>query len=100
MQDPRLRIAATIILSVAAFSSIAGAVAVFCWWLVFSGGKRALPSLPVALSIGFVVGLVGVMVELSGGDGISYIVRIGVVLLIAAWAYHELQEGDLLGVSV
>lgn len=100
MQDPRLRIAATILLSVAAFTSLAGTVAAFFWWLLFSGGRKALPSLPVAISIGLVVGLVGMMVQLTGGDGISYTLRIGMVLLIAAWAYHELQEGDLLRVSV
>ncbi len=38
MQDPRIRIAAAAILSVAAFISVQGAVFAFLWWLVFTPG--------------------------------------------------------------
>jgi phage-related protein len=36
MQDPRIRIAAAAVLSLAAFLSLHGAAAAFLWWLVFT----------------------------------------------------------------
>lgn len=35
---------------------------------------------------------------LSGGDGLSYFVRISSILLIASWAYSERYPGELLDV--
>ena len=43
MQDPRLRLFATVILSVAAFASAIGAVAALAWWLLFTPRTKALP---------------------------------------------------------
>ena len=42
MQDPRLRLFATVILSVAAFASAIGAVAALAWWLLFTPRTKAL----------------------------------------------------------
>jgi len=36
------------------------------------------------------------LVSLSGGDGLSYLFRISVVLLVAAWAYGTRRGGEFL----
>lgn len=51
MQDARLRLGATLLLSFAAFSSIFGAVMALFWWIVVARGERNLPGdAPVVLS--------------------------------------------------
>jgi energy-coupling factor transporter transmembrane protein EcfT len=100
MQDPRLRLAATVILSAAAFGSMSGAVAVLFWWLLFTPRLSALPGVKVLLPIFGTITVTALVSEWAGGDGISYLIRMVAILLIAAWAYADRQEGDMLAVAV
>ncbi len=100
MQDPRIRIFSIIILSLAAFASLWGAAAVFLWWLVFTPSFRSLHR-----SRGLVLFLISVLLfaflaEIFSGNGISYGIRMGVIILIAGWAYGERVPGEFLSVSV
>ncbi len=100
MQDPRLRILATVALSVAAFASVAGAVAVLAWWLLFTPRWRALPHPKGFAGVLAMIAASAVLSEFSGGDGLSYLIRMTAILLVAAWAYADRQDGELLDVAV
>ncbi len=100
MQDPRLRLLATVVLSLAAFASVTGAVAALAWWLIFTPRTRALPRPGVLLSLVAMIALTALVSAWSGGPGLSYLIRMTAVLLIAAWAYSETKEGEVLAVAV
>ena len=100
MQDTRLRIVALAALTVGAYLSIAGALLACTWWLVFSHRRRDLPAPRTVLYLGVMVLLAGIATSLSGGDGLSYLVRIGAVLLVASYAYSHRQDGELMDLGV
>ncbi len=93
MNDPRYRLLAVVALSAAAFLSVPGAVGAALWWLACS--DRSLPEGRAVLYLGVTVLLAAVATSLSGGDGISYLVRMAGVALIAAHAYASTRDGDL-----
>ena len=100
MQDPRLRLLATAALSVAAFASTAGAIAALVWWLLFTPRAKALPRPGVFLSLIAMIAATALVSAWGGGPGLSYFIRMTVVLLLAAWVYAETQEGEVLAVAV
>lgn len=100
MQDARLRIGATVLLSCAAFSSVFGAVLVAVWWAVVARGERNLPGTRPATVIFGTIVLVAAFTEVWGGDGFSYGFRMTVVTLIAFWAFGRGREGDLMNTAV
>jgi hypothetical protein len=100
MQDARLRVAAALLLSLAAFTSVAGAIGALIWWILFTPRISSLPRpRVVVLLFGFVAAISGIT-ALCGGDGLSYFIRMSAIILIAGWAYHERHSGELLDVSV
>ncbi len=100
MQDPRLRLLSTVVLSLAAFVSTTGAIVAFIWWLAFTPRTKALPRPGVLLSLIAMIAVTALVSELGGGPGLSYFVRMVAVLLLAAWAYAETEEGEVLAVAV
>jgi hypothetical protein len=100
MQDPRIRIASAAILSVAAFISIQGAVAAFLWWLVFTPRVTIVKRIPGILSIILVVAFFSFVLEILGGGGILYFIRMSVILLIGMWIYDEQKSGEFLAAGV
>jgi hypothetical protein len=100
MQDPRIRLAGTVILSVASFVSVTGALLTGLWWLVCTSRGTSFQDIRTVLLVFLVPLIAAAATALSGGDGLSYLVRISAVLLIASWAYSERYPGELLDVSV
>jgi len=100
MQDARLRIFSTFLLSCAAFSSVAGAVLVFVWWTIFAREKRNLPRRRTAGIIFGTLALVAVFTTFVGGDGAGYFLRLSVVMLIAFWAFGGGAGEELFDVAV
>ncbi|MCM2466130.1 energy-coupling factor transporter transmembrane protein EcfT [Methanoculleus oceani] len=100
MQDPRLRLLATVLLSAAAFASTAGAVAALVWWLLFTPRTKALPQPGVFLPLVGMIAVTALVSAWGGGPGLSYFIRMTVLLLLAAWAYTATEEGEVLGVAV
>ncbi len=100
MQDPRIRLGVTILLSVAAFFSITGALLTVLWWLVCTRRTTSFGSPRVFLLVLILPGIAACATMFSGGDGISYFIRIASILLIASWAYSERYPGDFLDFSV
>jgi hypothetical protein len=100
MQDARVRLGCAALLSVAAFFTIACAVAVFFWWLIFTPRMRSVRNRKVVLVMLTLIGIIAVMITISGGDGFSYLMRMGVIVLIGTWLYAEQGPGDFLSVAV
>lgn len=100
MQDPRIRIGSAALLSVAAFISVEGAFAAFIWWLVFTPRITTIKNRSVIAGMLILIGLVSVMITVLGGNGVAYFVRMGVIILIGAWAWSEQQQGEFLSMSV
>jgi len=100
VQDARLRIVSTFLLSCAAFSSITGAVLVFMWWTIFARDRRNLPGRRTAVIIFGTLALVAVFTALVGGDGAGYLLRLSVVMLIAFWAFGGGAGEELFDVAV
>ena len=100
MQDPRIRLGSTVLLSVAAFISIPGALLSVLWWILCTGRTTSFHDLRTVGLVLMLPLIAASATSLSGGDGASYLVRVAVVLLIASWAYSERYPGEFLDVSV
>lgn len=100
MNDVRIRIGTAAILSVTAFLNITGAVAVFIWWLIFTPRFKAMPYISVTAGFAAMIGVVATVLQITTGTGISYGIRIAVILLIAMWLWSEQQPGDFFSLGV
>jgi hypothetical protein len=100
MQDPRLRVVSTIALSVGSFVSLQGALVVMAWWLVFTPSFLMFRRSPGVLLPFVPIGLVSVAVQISGGDGLSYLIRLLSLTLVAIWMFQEWKGGEFLGTAV
>lgn len=96
MQDPRLILLSTAALSLAAFSGAWGALLTLGWWLLATPREIPLRRWRSLLGLSALVIATAALVALSGGNGLSYLFRISVVLLIASWAYGRRRGGELL----
>lgn len=100
MEDIRCRLLSTLALSFAAFSSVHGAFLSLAWLAIAESGRRSLPHLKRFMYYGGVVITISILIALSGGDGLSYGIRIFALLLVAAWAYAEYRGGEMLDLFV
>ena len=100
MQDPRIRLVTTIMLSIAAWISVSGAILSILWWLVCGRAKTSIKTLRSLFLILIIPAVMGLAALWSGGDGLSYFIRISAVLIIASWMYAERYPGELLDVGV
>jgi hypothetical protein len=94
MQDPRIRLLAACLLSAAAFLSLIGAVAAVAWWLIFTPRLRCIRHRTAVLAAGVLFCVVALVISLSGGDGVSYLIRMTAILLIGTWMYADSVPGD------
>jgi len=100
MQDARLRLLSVLLLSVASFISVAGAALTVLWLLLYPGYlAAALRSRALYLLLS-VLGLVALVMTYSGGDGISYLARMGVLLLLGFTIVRGWSPGEFLDLSV
>jgi len=100
MQDPRIRIAAAAVLSLAAFISLQGAAAVFLWWLVFTSRLQLAKRIKMVFSIILMIAFFSLILELFGGGGLSYFIRMTVIVLIGMWLFSEQKSGEFLSIGV
>jgi energy-coupling factor transporter transmembrane protein EcfT len=96
MQDIRLRAGAAALLSFGAFASITGAAVVFIWWLVFSHPLQVMKKMRMVIPTIILIAFFGLILELTGGGGISYGLRMTVIILIGAWVYTNYRQGEFL----
>jgi energy-coupling factor transport system permease protein len=96
MQDIRLRAGTAAFLSLTAFSSITGAAIVFIWWLAFSHPLQVVKKMRMVIPAIILIIFFGFILELTGGGGFSYCLRMTVIVLIGAWMYIGYREGEFL----
>jgi hypothetical protein len=96
MQDIRLRVGAAALLSLVAFISITGAAMVFLWWLAFSRPLQVLKKMRIVTPAIILVIFFGFILELMGGQGLSYCLRMTVIILVGAWVYTTYHQGEFL----
>jgi hypothetical protein len=96
MQDIRLRVGTAALLSLVAFTSMWGAAVVFIWWLIFSRPLQVLRKMRMVIPALILIGFFGLVLELTGGGGLSYCLRMTVVILIGAWVYSGYCQGEFL----
>lgn len=99
MQDPRIRLLATVFLSCAAWISLPGAILTMLWWIVW-GKTTSIRSIKTLLLFLLIPAVMSVAAAFSGGNGLSYFFRITSVFIIASWMYAERYPGELLDVGV
>jgi energy-coupling factor transport system permease protein len=100
MQDIRLRAGTAAFLSLAAFTGTWGAAVVFIWWLIFSCPLQVLGKMRVVIPAMLLVVFFGIVLELTGGGGIAYCLRMTVIILIGAWVYTGYRRGEFLSLWV
>jgi energy-coupling factor transport system permease protein len=96
MQDIRLRAGTAAVLSLVAFTSIGGAAVVFIWWLAFSRPLQVLKKMRIVIPAIILIAFFGFVLEFTGGGGISYGLRMTVIILIGAWVYTGYRQGEFL----
>jgi energy-coupling factor transport system permease protein len=96
MQDIRLRAGAAALLSLAAFTSATGAVVVCIWWLAFSRPLQVFRKMRMVIPAIILILFFSIVLELTGGGGISYCLRMTVIILVGAWVYTLYHQGDFL----
>ncbi|PKL58293.1 MAG: hypothetical protein CVV34_03015, partial [Methanomicrobiales archaeon HGW-Methanomicrobiales-5] len=96
MRDVRLRTGIATLLSLVAFYSVPGAVAVFIWWLIFTPNFRIVGKNRLVLPSIALIGVFSVLLEITGGGGFSYFFRMMVVILIGAWLLSGQKHGEFL----
>ncbi|MCP1715189.1 energy-coupling factor transporter ATP-binding protein EcfA2 [Methanocalculus alkaliphilus] len=98
--DGRLRLLSVISLSLGAFISIGGALLALVWWAGASRKGRRLPEKRLIAALALLILVPAVVTEILVGGGVSYGIRMGVILLISFWAYAEFRGGDMLDIFV
>lgn len=100
MQDVRLRTGVAVLLSLTAFFSLFGAIAAGCWCLVFARHLSLEKHGRLFLALALFVGFFAVVLSVSGGDGLSYFIRMMAIILIGVWVYSEQKKGEFLRLGV
>ncbi|KQC03462.1 MAG: hypothetical protein APR53_05035 [Methanoculleus sp. SDB] len=100
MQDPRLRLFSVFALSLAAFASDAGALLAILWWAAVALRHRTSVPGRAGGAIWIMVLAVAAGIQVTGGNGLSYLLRMTAILIIAGWAYRGQHGGDVLDVAV
>jgi energy-coupling factor transporter transmembrane protein EcfT len=96
MQDIRMQTATAALLSLAAFASITGAAIVFIWWLAFSHPVKVMKKMHMVIPAIILIAFFSLILELTGGGGFSYGLRMTVIILIGAWMYTNYRQGEFL----
>jgi energy-coupling factor transporter transmembrane protein EcfT len=100
MQDPRLRLFSILTLSLAAFASDGCALLAILWWAALTLRHRKYVPGRAACAIWIMVAIVAAGIHITGGNGLSYLLRMTAILIIAGWAYRGQRGGDVLDVAV
>ncbi len=100
MQDSRIRLISLISLSIATFLSVPGALLALMWLFLSPGTlKETVKSAAFWVIILFVT-IIATATQVTGNDGISYLIRTGVIILLAFSVYREWHPGEYLDLSV
>lgn len=99
MKDPRLRLLSVVVLSAAAFASVHGALLAFLWWACTVSGPLRLWRSRWPLLVFSPLPVVALVLLATGGEWVSYSLRLAAVLLVAVFAFQHHEPGEFLGVA-
>jgi len=100
MKDARLRFLSVVVLSIASFMNVVAAMLTVGWWFIHEKQKGVvLRFIPFWIYLG-IIGFFGLLIQVEGGEGLSYVLRLGAIALLAAWTYREFRSGEFLDVAV
>ena len=100
MQDARIRLVSLVSLSIAIFLSVPGAVLALLWLLLSPGTLKETVKSAAFWVILLFVTIIATATQLTGNDGLSYLIRTGVIILLAFSVYREWHPGEYLDLSV
>ncbi|MDG6250201.1 ATP-binding cassette domain-containing protein [Methanocalculus sp.] len=98
--DGRLRLLSVILLSLGAFLTIGGAILALLWWVVACWRRWEIPNKHLILALGMLILLPALVTEFFTGGGLSYGIRMGVILFISFWVYTDYRGGEMLDLFV
>jgi hypothetical protein len=100
VQDARLRLFSVLLLSIASFISVVGAILTLIWLFLYPAYlKAAVRSKGYYLLLPF-IGIVALVMQISGEEGLSYFIRMGVLLLLGFTIFRGWAPGEFLDLSV
>jgi hypothetical protein len=99
MQDIRLRTGVATLLSLIAFSSFPGAIAAFFWWMIFTPNLHLVLKYRLVLPSIALIGVFSIILEITGGGGLSYFFRMMIVILIGVWFLSGQKRGEFLNLG-
>jgi len=100
VQDARLRLFSVLLLSVASYISMAGALLTLIWLFLYPAYLvSAVRSKALYLLVPF-TGIVALVMQFMGEDGLSYFVRISILLLLAFTIFRGWAPGEFLDLAV
>ena len=100
IRDGRLRLFAVVCLSLGAFLSLGGAILTLVWWSIALWRRWTIPDKKILITLGMLILLPALVTELLSGGGLSYGIRMGVILFISYWAYTEFRGGEMFDLFV
>ena len=100
MQDARLRLFSVLLLSAASFISVAGAILTLIWLFLYPVYLKAAVQSKAYYLLLLFPGIVALFMHISGEDGISYFIRMGVLLLLGFSIFRGWSPGEFLDLSV
>ena len=100
MQDARLRLFSVLLLSAATYLSVAGALLTLFWLFLYPGSLvSTVKSKALYILLPF-TGIVALVMQIIGENGISYFIRIGILLLLAFTIFQGWTPGEFLDLAV
>lgn len=99
-RDGRIRLFSVAMLSLGAFLSVGGAFLALLWWVAAAWGRFRFPDRHLIFAFGMLILLPATVTELFTGGGLSYGIRMGVILLISFWVYADYRSGEMLDIFV
>jgi energy-coupling factor transport system permease protein len=100
MQDVRIRICASALLSYAAFLNLYGAAAAVLWWFIFTPRFHIIHRVRPVFGMLIIIGIISIILQVIDSSGFSYFARMVAILLIGLWLAAEYQPGELLHFGV
>jgi energy-coupling factor transport system ATP-binding protein len=100
IRDCRLRLLSVLFLSFGAFLSVWGALLALIWWSVIQWRRWEIPDKKILFVLLMMILLPALITEIFTGNGLSYGIRMGVILFISFWAYSEFRGGDMFDLFV
>ncbi len=100
MQDPRLNLLSVLCLSIASFASVPAALLSLLWWGVHARTRAKVLFRRSFWMYLLLVAVIAVLIQVSGGEGWSYGIRILAIVFVASWAFGEYRSGSLMDIAV